>query len=245
KLQNNIKVINHIQNKGIAGARNTLLENATGELIYFLDSDDYIEIDTIEKLVFELEKQQVDIVFDSYKLVGKEINLVRHHKILSKEEHLKQVIFRQAYFNLWGNLYKRELFHNLSFVEGHNFGEDFSIVPKLIDRAKKISFTNYAFYHYRLLNDNSYTKNINQKSLEDIMVAYASLKNYFDDKSPEWSNIINDSFYQLKAQLIKTTKGDLKLLKYFKTLTNKYPKKYPNNILLKNNLVNFLFDNLI
>lgn len=58
---NRIRVI-HKANAGLGMARNTGIENATGEYIYFVDSDDYIALNTIEKCYNLAEKEHADIV---------------------------------------------------------------------------------------------------------------------------------------------------------------------------------------
>ena len=49
-----IKIVKHSQNKGLGEARNTVIENAQGEFIYFIDSDDYIEPQTIQLMVDQI-----------------------------------------------------------------------------------------------------------------------------------------------------------------------------------------------
>ena len=57
-----VKIINNPENQGIAIVRNTLLENATGEYILFVDSDDWIEKDMVENLVERATSTDADIV---------------------------------------------------------------------------------------------------------------------------------------------------------------------------------------
>ena len=57
-----VKIIKHSKNEGIAVVRNTAISNATGDFIFFVDSDDYIETDTISALVNEQNLTNADIV---------------------------------------------------------------------------------------------------------------------------------------------------------------------------------------
>lgn len=57
-----VRVI-HQENGGLSAARNTGLDVAGGKYVYFLDSDDYIAPDTLEKLLLTAEKEQADVVF--------------------------------------------------------------------------------------------------------------------------------------------------------------------------------------
>ena len=51
--QKDIKIINHAKNLGLAAARNTLIENATGEFVFIVDSDDYLALNAVELLLSE------------------------------------------------------------------------------------------------------------------------------------------------------------------------------------------------
>lgn len=64
-----IRVIKHDINKGLGEARNTAIDNATGKYLYFLDSDDFIEPETIEIMVKEAEKHHTDAVLASNQTV--------------------------------------------------------------------------------------------------------------------------------------------------------------------------------
>ena len=64
-----VKVI-HKENAGLGMARNTGIEVATGKYIYFIDSDDYIELDAIEKMYYAASLNQADMVLFGYKNVN-------------------------------------------------------------------------------------------------------------------------------------------------------------------------------
>lgn len=64
-----IRIIRHSVNRGVGEARNTAIENATGKFLCFVDSDDYIEPQTIEILLKEAEENDTDAVFASSRKV--------------------------------------------------------------------------------------------------------------------------------------------------------------------------------
>ena len=73
-MGNCIKIIRHLENKGLGEARNTTIENATGEYLCFVDSDDYIEPETIEVLLKEAEEYDTDVVLASSRKIVYDTN---------------------------------------------------------------------------------------------------------------------------------------------------------------------------
>ena len=71
---NNIRIITQPHNMGCWAARNRILEEAQGEFIYLLDSDDYISEDCIEKFYFQAIKHNAEAVFGSVKPVDPDGN---------------------------------------------------------------------------------------------------------------------------------------------------------------------------
>ena len=139
---NSVKIIENKQNLGIAIVRNTLLENATGEYVLFVDSDDWIEVDAIEKFVDKALQSNADIVGCDY----------------FEEYHDRQVLFKQSYPShhveamkamtllrikgvLWKLFMRRELIvhNNIYFVPEVQFGEDYIFCCKLFFYAKSFS----------------------------------------------------------------------------------------------------------
>ena len=64
------KIVRHTQNRGLSAARNTGLAAATGDYIYFLDSDDEITPDCIERLSAPLQKEPYDLTIGECRIEG-------------------------------------------------------------------------------------------------------------------------------------------------------------------------------
>ena len=66
----NISTVTHDKNKGLSAARNTGMNVSNGKYVYFLDSDDTLPPDAIEKLFMEAKKYQADVVMGNFNVVG-------------------------------------------------------------------------------------------------------------------------------------------------------------------------------
>lgn len=146
----NIKLINKTKNEGLSSARNTGLEQAQGEYIYFLDSDDWIKKDTIEKLLTLLKIYKTPLAIGNYVeiLYGipKRIPLKKKATLVNLEDN-KNLLYNDI-GSVWNKLYHRELIDNLKFPSGLWY-EDNAFNYPLLAKAKQFVKTNEVFYYYR------------------------------------------------------------------------------------------------
>lgn len=141
-----VKVIHQV-NKGHSNARNADLEVARGELIGFVDSDDYIEPDMYEYLYQLICRDDASMAmcnvcedegFRSARLIEKTYELIRSTDL-----------FRLADWPaVWNKLYKRELFASIRFNPSLSFGEDEVFVFELTKRDFPVALGCQAKYHY-------------------------------------------------------------------------------------------------
>lgn len=189
-----IRVI-HKENGGLSDARNTGIKHATGSLIGFVDSDDYIAPHMYQILYENLKKYQADIAICGIQEVdekGQFLNSFhkpdeKENRVLNTEEALYLLIEgKDIQTNAYDKLYKAELFTNIQYPQGKNV-EDLATTYRLLDKANCIVKTNQIVYYY-VQRKNSIIHSINCDLLIDWIDV--GIQRYYD----LWgrSDILND-----------------------------------------------------
>lgn len=171
KQDNRIKVL-HQNNMGVSIARNQGMMQSTGDYFMFLDADDYIEKETIYKLVLEALKTDADIITASYacEREGKKINVrnkgyVPEKKIIETRKFLKYIYHRDYYKAVGGycvgKLYKSNVFKKddrwtVLFQDDLTNCEDVLFLGQCMMVAKTIVYINEPLYIY-VFNEKSKT----------------------------------------------------------------------------------------
>lgn len=184
--KNQVRIVKHKENRGLAAARNTGVDAAIGDYLMHVDSDDYLDEAAISQCVELLEKEAADVVVFGVNHVypNKTItNIVNVPQ--SKDEYLKLMLSRRTRVNIWGVLYKTELYkkHDIQTIEGANLGEDYTVTPRLIYYAQKVVEIQKPLYYYIHYNDNSYTYRFSYKSVISHIDILKLLRNFFHDKN--------------------------------------------------------------
>lgn len=137
-------IVIHQKNRGVSAARNVGLSKSTGQWIAFVDSDDYIEKNYIEKLLLLNKKWETNVSCGQRD--GTELYAGSDEQCMESKAFLLSQCYRTA---LWYYLYKKELFDGVIFPEG-KLSEDVAVLYKIIYRAKKVAVTSDVLYHYRV-----------------------------------------------------------------------------------------------
>ena len=147
-----IRVI-HQKNGGAAAAKNTALRAATGELLSFVDSDDYLEPNAYSYMVDLLESTGSDVGVFAF------TNEFRSHAETHIPHPNREKMTGTAYLQrfttrdwtcalLWNKLYKRSLFDGVFFEEGHRIDDEY-FTYKAFLKAETVVCDNRVIYHYR------------------------------------------------------------------------------------------------
>ena len=131
-----IKIIHHNVNRGLAFARNTALNSATGEYVFHVDSDDWITPNCISLLVNKAEKAKLDIIDGAFVDVYKNRTNINQPPKYNKNEYIRLMLSGIGIVSnqIWGRLIKRELYikNNIQAFANINYGEDYSVLLKLL-----------------------------------------------------------------------------------------------------------------
>lgn len=153
KADMRIRVI-HQKNKGLSGARNSAIDIAEGEYITFVDSDDWISQDMVEKLYQKMVEMHADMVvsgIESFYEDGTKKSNNHEKEVLNytREEALDCFLFNDYLTPcVCGKLYKTSLWDDVRHPEGKLFEDQFTTY-KIIDRCDKIVYLTTPMYHYR------------------------------------------------------------------------------------------------
>ncbi|MGL4801021.1 MAG: glycosyltransferase, partial [Cetobacterium sp.] len=232
KIDKRIIVINQ-KNQGLSGARNSGLKIANGKYIYFMDSDDYIELDTIELCYKKSEKENLDFIFFDAEVFSTEniyINdfdydrskAIEDNKVFQGEELLSNL--------LKVNKYKSAAvlnFINLNYLKKI----DLNFYPRIIHEdelftfilflnATRVSYIKRKFFKRRIRAGSIMTTSKGEKNLIGYLTVAREL-NKILEKEKEIKKI--DLLAQKITQIVTIGSSRIKFID--KHLQIKYKKK--------------------
>lgn len=166
-----IKIIHHKNNRGPSAARNTGLKHATGEFVFFMDSDDEITPDCIEKHYETLSNSNAELCIADFQLKGAKSVHVKPMSFTVNRLPLRTSFFRRMWNVSAGNkLYRKEFLssNDLTFQDGI-FYEDVLWAYKIASMAKKAVWVNEATYIYKVHKNSRSTSKNSIRKIESLL----------------------------------------------------------------------------
>ena len=212
KRQAQVRIVHHEKNRGLGAARKTGMQEATGQLIMFVDSDDYIAPDCVSKMVERLTETGADIVDGAYATFSNDkiLNTTEPCQ-LSDEQYLKAILIHNTVsHNVWGRLFRRALFDNtdISFVEGVNLAEDYAMMARILLKANRTCL-NEVVYYYRYNDYGTFADGVSARHIESLLRAEGLVCSYIrkHDKEKTFSTALDIGLLNIYSLAIKTGLG--------------------------------------
>lgn len=153
RLDPRIKVINSI-NLGVSHARNIGIQEARGEYVEFVDSDDLLQGDSISKIVDIITHVYPDVILFSFKTFGNSEVVSQISGFEAMDEYavsmaIKEMLGKGTIVSSVNKVYRRELLQDISFNEELSYAEDYLFNLDFFSRVRKIVGVNDILYLYR------------------------------------------------------------------------------------------------
>ena len=186
-----IKIMHNPHNMGAAAVRNLLSKLATGKFTLSVDADDWIEKDTVEKLVNKQIQTDADIVSAN---AIKEGSPTKQKMIIPQTQDPHKMIMallKPSNQQIWGRLIRTSIIKNINGAKNNlDNGEDMLIMAKLLYYSKKTANVNEYLYHYVINNHNSLThigwKNkVSSKARIQVIQNSILVRDFFKGKDKE------------------------------------------------------------
>lgn len=217
-----IKVI-HKENGGLSSARNVALDIATGEYIAFVDSDDYLALDTFEKCYAKLLQTDADVcMFSHYTTNGE--TCTAHRLPFEKEVYTGEDVKNKVFPKFFGKtsndlevegfvcrqIFKRDVIGELRFrSEREYFAEDVVFDIELYSKVSRFCVINEPLYYYRYVSSslsNKYRDKLFEK-LNNLLVFMAERAK--GQSGDLYNRVLGRAFTFAKFACLNVKKGDM------------------------------------
>lgn len=205
----------HVNNGGVSKARNIGINNASGDYIAFVDSDDYIKPNMYEKLIDVLNKHNVEIVTSNLLINGKEIkNNIKPNIVYTKKRVYEEVLPLFTYDNSIGTYeFKNKIIikellekNNIRFNEGFSYQEDLMFMIEMFFNANSLYYIDEVFYEYYPISFglySSYRENGGMKFIEAHKLINLLISEYSININKY--NYENSFLYNISYYIYRTT----------------------------------------
>ena len=217
------------KNKGLSEARNNGVKHCTGDYILFIDSDDYIEPELLEKL--SKLKDKYDVIRYKLKKVDEEKNIIDEDNIKANDKEISIKDLKDLQYFEMSQIYafKRDFFVKNKFkFEPGKIHEDYGLIPLCLVKAKSMYSLNYFGYNYVQRKSEINESTNGTKRMENMIYHYNKLTNVIDkdknisqnDKEEVKSILAVRMIYYLKYIPIKQLDKYIKLVKETDAINN-------------------------
>lgn len=197
-----VLIVRHEVNRGVAAARSTALDHASGEWIFHYDADDRMEDDAIEALLLTGQALGVEVVGCDWTLChGTKQRSMSQPQVTTGRAAFEAMCRGIMKWNLWLFLVRRSLIERsptLRFLPGQNMGEDMMFMGKVFLRAERVAMLARPLYHYTKNDDGQLTGRYTEAHWQQVHANVTELEAYV---APLGAEELHRMLQQLKLTL--------------------------------------------
>lgn len=191
KQDQRIKVI-HQENQGVSVARNQGIDNAKGEFITFIDSDDWIDSEYLQTLFQPTLKQPTDLVVTGITQDYSNGNSIVYQpghsltfELVSKDTtHFIELNQKYLLYGPTSNLYRSDIVrqHQIRFSTNASYGEDLLFNFQYLEYVRTITCVNQSHYHYRIIGSGTLSSTFRANQFDTDYEQWKVLKSFYQRK---------------------------------------------------------------
>lgn len=210
------RVIHNSTNKGLSEARNIGLNEAKGDFVAFVDSDDYVATDTMAQNISLFDAHpQVDVIEfpvhvhhgaqNAYRFVPGKQSIVTYDEWITNKGYL--------HCYAWNKIYRRNLWADIRFPKDKLF-EDVYTIPLVLQKSRYILQSNKGLYYY-CSRKNSISNTISPRGIGDLLHAHLQLYHQNMNNPGIPAKALDDLYLQLcNPQIVQVQKGGVMCIPY-------------------------------
>ena len=139
----------HQENCGVTVARKTGVEHSSSEWVCFVDADDFLPENALERL-FSSVNENIDMVYGSVKCIGNKQSKYKYFGEKTKIQYIKLLLKHQVYWAPFARIIRRTVFDSFTFdiSSSITIGEDFIMNLRLAQNLRRVVLIPDIVYHY-------------------------------------------------------------------------------------------------
>lgn len=202
------------ENGGLSDARNFGLKHIDSKYVSFIDGDDFVSKDYVEKAINKMETDDLDMLvfgYDQYYLTTntkEKINLRMKDGIYNLKENKEILAYTPN--AAWNKVYKTSLFkeNDIEYPFGYRH-QDLGTTPKLLLKSNRVGYLNESLYYYLIDRPNNITAQIDKK-LYHIIDMSKEVMDYYKKESI-FDEYVNELEYLVKRNFVQSLRKSMKL----------------------------------
>lgn len=226
KNDSSVKYIKKV-NTGVSDTRNFGINEARGDIICFVDSDDYIENDLVEKMLECMTKYEADLVYST--INNKALN---NYYLYNKNKYIDVLKNNQITGYCWNKLYKKDIIikNKIKFNKNIQVCEDLLFNIEYLQHTNKIAYCSYNLYHY-MDNQSSIVNTKNFKKWSSYIEAYNIMLDFYKNLDKKTYHIFLYNYLIANVNVRRNYKEELKKNKDLLDMINNNISNYFNTII--------------